>query len=376
MKKIVIKFFSVMLCFACLVGMSINTYAADIDGMNKVEFLFADKTNGEFTGEITILFASVDNAVHYEFKYDKEKWSYGGDYGYGFKQYVVADKQYVIGMLFDGVNSETSGYVLVNEDGTPFTSYTATEKLKTFKLNICKTDNANSQSNTSSQSQTGTTSNTYAGNADDAEGNRLWNEFVAAAEAAKDTENFETLYKFYSYAGARFYEQTTNRPQDEYVNMTPYERMLWMSTYIKPALALTYEEYDYYRGSLENWNAHTVNVQQSIFDEWGTKEIANAYKALMEWQYNYFKENNTVYNFIEGKTAADYKVTTVTEEEAEQFAQDDLEQARKDLQNGLTEENETANKKSGAAVPVLIAAVVIGAAVCTVILYKKKQNKQ
>ena len=374
MKKILKSFLCLFVCVVCVLGMSCNARAMEVEGLNKVQFFFADRTNGEFTGEITISLLSTDNSAAYDFVYDKEMWNYGGvDYGYGFIQYVAANKQYNVGLLFDKKNSETSGYTLTQADGSPFTSFTADEDMKVFKLVLTKTSSAATTTSSSSPNSSGS----YAGNADDAEGDRLWNDFVSAVSVAKNNEQFDTLFVFYDYSDAKYYEQTTNKPQEDYVNMTPYERMLWKSTYIRPANVLTSQDYDYYRGSLENWNAHTVNVEQSIFDEWGTKEMADAYKALMEWQYNYFVKTGAVYNFIEGKNSNDYKVATVTEEEAEQFVQDDLEQAKKDLEGGLTEnDTQKVPKKTGGAITVILLLIIAGAAVCAVIVYKKKQNKQ
>lgn len=89
--------------------------------------------------------------------------------------------------------------------------------------------------------------------------------------------------------------------------MTLFEQFLWTSTYLLPVGSITSSSYETYCGSIDKWNAHSVDMPYRWLTTYGTQEMADAYRALMEWDYNYFIENGAVMNFITGKTSLENK---------------------------------------------------------------------
>lgn len=148
--------------------------------------------------------------------------------------------------------------------------------------------------------------------ADIEKGRELWSAFVATAESALAGESesrFSSLLDVYKHPAfcLRDFPKVSNLSEEEITAMTPYERWLWDCSYVIPCLKVSAGDYDRMCGSLENWFNNAVSTPRHDIEFRGTPEMLAAYDALMEWQYYFFVETGTVYNFITGKTNLEEK---------------------------------------------------------------------
>ena len=174
-----------------------------------------------------------------------------------------------------------------------------------------------------------------------AEADNLWNTFLEKVSVIETDSQYASILKITQDTAefnAGYYETATGRSKDEYLNMSAYEQFLWYSTYILPVNAITSSDYDTYCGTVVKWNANSVDIPYNWLTTYGTQEMADAYRALMEWDYAFLMHTGSVYNFITGQTSAeenpDYVILDPALRSAEQAAQaqQEVQQLQEELQ--------------------------------------------
>lgn len=106
-------------------------------------------------------------------------------------------------------------------------------------------------------------------------------------------ENFDELYKEY-------YVKYGKGTEEEFANMTTFEKILWYELYMLPLCTLVEFSYD---SSFATLDIFLDKVCKPIYEQYKSSdiELAEAYYEIMEWQYYYITENHAVYNFMTGE---------------------------------------------------------------------------
>lgn len=106
-------------------------------------------------------------------------------------------------------------------------------------------------------------------------------------------ENFDELYKYY-------YVEYGKGTEEEFANMTTFEKILWYELYTHPMSALAQYSYDSAFATLDMFLSKICNTVYDQYEQVDI-ELAEAYYEIMEWQYYYITENHAVYNFMTGE---------------------------------------------------------------------------
>lgn len=207
---------------------------------------------------------------------------------------------------------------------------------------IIPTHSQHSASESASEAVSDTTYDIEAARVEAAE---VWGTFLDSVSIFEADAKYEKLMKFYEDTkvvyGRYFGEVCPEKTADDYLNMTQFERFLWYDTYVAPVYATTAKTYDTYFSSLEKWNSNVAGNAYGLLKNQGAEEQAEAYKTLMEWQYNFFLETGCIYNFITEKTSAEenpnYVIPDPVKLTVEQSAQEQEE--IKEFQDELQKEN-------------------------------------
>lgn len=172
-----------------------------------------------------------------------------------------------------------------------------------------------------------------------AEADTLWKNFLDEVSVVETDNKYATILELVGDMAefqSKYYATATNRDADEYVKMSDYEQLLWYSTYILPVNAATCSDYNTYCGSVAKWDSNVVGNAHHWFEKYGTQEMADAYRALMEWDYSFLMQTGSVYNFITGKTSAEENPNYVVLDPARRSAEQ-AEQAQQEVQQLLEE---------------------------------------
>lgn len=310
MRKFLKKAMAVMLAIACLVNINIAGLAAEETGNGvwpdcRLKFVLTDMTNGSFGDEIAITLLNQETYLEYNYTMGSIDYLLGVSVGGNVKQ-----GQYSIALSYPSKDR----FTIRNIDGTVIDTFNADSAEYTFEWEVVgegEASTAPAQLNSDQPQPEETMQDDAAGDTFSAktgigEADELWNNFLnLVAEIETNEEHSEILeivdsgVEFYS----GYYEEATGRSKDEYAAMTSFERFLWYSTYIMPVIAITSSSYNTYLSSVTKWNTRSVGTPYRMLKSYGTIEMAEAYRELMEWDYYYFMENGAVMNFMTGKTS-------------------------------------------------------------------------
>lgn len=370
--------FTLLIIIACVSNINLNTFATEeggkrIDGDCLIDFTLIDKTGGVMVDDITVTMVNIDTTVDVA-EYVVNITSADYLFGVPVKQSVKYGN-YNIAINFQNKDK----FEIKNEDGTDISSFRASSETQNMKWIIVPIE---SKKETNKTEVKGKSENSevsqYDINIADAEANRLWNEFLAAVSPLEAGEYSQILKIVSDTAGfnAKYYETITKRSKDEYLNMTDFEKFLWYATYILPVNGITSSDYDTYCGSLTKWNANTVGIPQNWFKTYGTSEMADTYKALMEWDYNFYLKNGGVMNFITGRTSLENEELEVLSSEDGNGNDTDINE--EEVENLLKQEEEqgiwsgTAKLIKENVITLIILLILIGATVAVVVYRKRK----
>ena len=349
--------FTLLIIIACVSNINLNTFATEeggkrIDGDCLIDFTLIDKTGGVMVDDITVTMVNIDTTVDVA-EYVVNITSADYLFGVPVKQSVKYGN-YNIAINFQNKDK----FEIKNEDGTDISSFRASSETQNMKWIIVPIE---SKKETNKTEVKGKSENSevsqYDINIADAEANRLWNEFLAAVSPLEAGEYSQILKIVSDTAGfnAKYYETITKRSKDEYLNMTDFEKFLWYAT---------------------KWNANTVGIPQKWFKTYGTSEMADTYKALMEWDYNFYLKNGGVMNFITGRTSLENEELEVLSSEDGNGNDTDINE--EEVENLLKQEEEqgiwsgTAKLIKENVITLIILLILIGATVAVVVYRKRK----
>ena len=141
------------------------------------------------------------------------------------------------------------------------------------------------------------------------EANAAWDAFLEVVSVMETDPAYSTIIKVYENTVtvySQHYQTVTGKDAQEYIDLTSFEKFLWYSTYITPAIIdVNTSDYETYFGTLAKWNSNVVGNTYQLLKNQGATEQAEAYKTFMEWQYNFFIEHGMMYNFITQQTSVE-----------------------------------------------------------------------
>lgn len=363
----------------CIISMNITAFASEVtttptdeisvDNCN-LTFSLTDKTNGIFIDEITITLTNISNNLQYTYTMTSADYLFGITVGGNVQQgdYSIA---------LDYASKEQ--FTIQNSDGTNISFFTANDNEYVFDWEVVSNEKKEQSENTT---QSKTQKTTFESDTGNEEANALWSAFLDKVSVIETDSKYSQVLKIISDTAdfdANYYEEATGNSKDEYLDMTPYEQFLWYSTYIVAVDAITASDYDTYCGSLAKWNSNAVGNVYNMLDMFGTHEMAEAYRELMEWDYEYFTEHGAVMNFITGKTSFDNENLDVlssedadgnngepTKEEIEEL----IEEENKDTDKGIW--TNTINLIKDNAITITILLILVGVTICVIVYRKRK----
>jgi len=141
------------------------------------------------------------------------------------------------------------------------------------------------------------------------EASMAWDAFLEVVSVMETDPAYSTIIKVYENTEtvySQHYHTVTGKDAQEYIDLTSFEKFLWHSTYITPAIInVNTSDYETYFGAIAKWNSNVVGNTYQLLKTQGAVEQAEAYKTLMEWQYNFFVEHGMMYNFITQQTSVE-----------------------------------------------------------------------
>lgn len=377
-KKRIITLFLTMLC---VLSMSITAFAAEVTPIGetgaedcRLTFSLTDKTNGIFIDDITITLLNTETNVEYTYTMTSADYLFGITVGGNVKQgnYNIA------------LNYASKGqFTVQNADGTSISSFTADSTTHTFNWEAISNESVTKNDAQGNAANDNTATETFIVDTGNEEANALWSAFLDSVSVIETDSKYSQILKIVQDTAdfnAGYYANITNRSKDEYLEMTPFEQFLWYSTYILPVNAITSSDYDTYCGTVAKWNANAVGIPYNWLTTYGTSEMADAYRTLMEWDYKYFTEHGAVMNFITGKTSLENDdLDVLTTEDANG---NDGDPTKEEIEELMEEEKATEEDKGiwgdtvslikDNAITLAILLILVGATIGVVIYRKRK----
>lgn len=275
-------------------------------------FSLTDQTGGAFTDEVMITLLNTETSLEYTYTITSADYLLGITVAGNVKQ-----GNYSIALSYENKGT----FTIQNADGTDISSFAADSTEHVFDwvvsggntagvLDTGETDEKKENPDQSGADQgNNNTTGTGIKEADD-----LWEAFLNAVAPIESNSEYSVILELTQetapfYSG--YYENATGRDKEEYINMTPFEQFLWYATYILPFNAINASDYDTYCGSVAKWLTYSVDTPYDTLSTHGTSEMADAYRALMEWDYYYFIENGTIMNFMTGNTSLEHSSVEV-----------------------------------------------------------------
>lgn len=386
--KKVSAFIVVVFCFMIL---RMTAFATEIDPVNepnmndcRLTFSVIDKTNGIFTEEIKISMMNINTYVEYNYIVTSAEYLFGITVGGYIKQ-----GEYKIALNY----ASKDQFIVQNADGTPIDSFIANSDAHTFDWVIVGKGGDDS----SQKGEKDTEVDENSGKIDNPEADELWKNFLKSVSVLETDSKYLAILKLYETSKTSFartyvkiYEDKT---EEDFYNMTPFERFLWYTTYGRPVSASRSETYEVYFGSIDKWNSNVIGSTYKFLKNQGATEQAEAYKKLMEWQYNYFMQNGEMYNFMSGKSyktyiEANHKIELSKSDDTSKHDQDptieeNKEEFEEEIQKLIEEEKNTTKTKKGIwsdtiallksnTLTIVILFILVGATIGVVIYRKRK----
>lgn len=260
----------------------INTAVSAADINCQITFYIEDNTNGEFKEDITVTLTDIVTENQYTYTLTSQN-SY--EKGLTYKGGVITgETTYLIDIDYPSRND----YNITHFNGSDIAMFSLTTSRIDFNWKINRASNV---------MPTQTAADLY----DNAEGIRLFNEFV---EVMKPTDGNQEWYGFYLAVTA--YEKLISEQyvnycggtDDEWKTKTQFEQFFWYDTYIRLYHYTTLGAYDAVFATEEKFlNSAVMNTLYRL-NTYGNGTEEEAYKKLMIWQYNRFIETGKFYNFM------------------------------------------------------------------------------
>lgn len=342
-----------------------SVYAVPLTG-NEVEncvvtLKLKDTTGVAFTDDVEVIFTDISLGDEYSYILTYAE-SYGIEKAPTLN--VQANTTYTISLSFP----HSDVYSIVNADGSAIKSFAATTNGATLDW-IVKLGGASNQVKKIEGEVSISTGNEEA--------DKVFSTFINATKHIETDDRwtgFLHVFDVYAENRADAYVKYCKGTKDEWLNKTSYEQFLYYELYLRQCEYISASLYDYYYGSEQNFVTQNIFSTYNSIKRYG-KEEAEAYKAIMLWQYQYIKQNGTPFNFMSGINYLE--VVDPIKEKRETLQQDKeaMEQVLNDVKS--TEKkghwNDALFAIKGNLISVLILIVLV-VGLFILIIYRKRKN--
>ncbi|MBD5403031.1 hypothetical protein HDR58_09620 [bacterium] len=390
MKKIWKVPLILILVVFCILNMKATVFAGEIEsavGDCRLTFSLTDKTNGAFMDEIAVTLLNTDTSLEYNYTITSGDYLIGIPVGGNVKQ-----GNYSIAISY--ASKGQGQFVVQNADGTEISSFIADSTEHTFDWVVCSNEGTDLLTPEMQESveQGNIAEDSYTIGTGIDEADRLWEAFLEAVAPIENDNTYSPILQVIQntsefYAG--YYESATGNSKDEYLDMTTFEQFLWYSTYILPVNAINSGDYNTYCSTVDNWNTYAVYQPHYMLSTYGTTEMADAYRALMEWDYQYFIEHGTVINFLSGNASLtddqDNQDIIPSSEEVPEKVQTEQPAEKEVIESSVKEESRGEEKKEEKgiwdktiagiknSVLTIVILLILSGATIAVIVYRKSK---
>lgn len=292
-KRNIMAAMAAMVAILCLVSMGVTAFAEEAGEECQITFSVTDKTGGIFVDDIAITLLSDDGALEYTYTMNSVNYLFGT---------TVSDTiergNYHIALSF----ASKGDFSVLNADGTPITSVSLMDAEHAFNWMVVYNGGEQPQGSTQGSADG------YIADTGNAEADAVWNAFLEAVAPVETDSEYASILKIVKNTAsscAKYYAKATGGAAEDYLGMPAFEQFLWYATYVLPVNGIKGGDYDFYCGSETAWISNTVGVPHGWLKSFGSVEMLEAYEALMLWDYHYFLENGTAYNFMAGKSSGE-----------------------------------------------------------------------
>ena len=358
------------LILSCIVGKKLTVFAGELStaaplGDCLLTFSLTDKTNGMFSDELSITLQNIDTGLEYNYTMT------GAEYLFGFTICGnVKQGSYSVAVSYP--SKEQGQFIVQNADGTEISSFIADSTEHTFDWAVFRKEDTETPESEmlEAMEQHKSVVENYAVATGMDEADRLWTAFLEAVAPIEYDSQYSFILDFVHSKltvdiYAEDYERLTGNSKEEYMDMAPFEQMLWLTTYILP---------------------DDKDISYSLFSDFGNSEMVEAYRALMDWDRQYLAEHGTVYNFMEGNTSYESDVLdklpseassedpsepeSKTPEEVKRPSKEESESGEEKTEKGIWDD--TLNLFRNNALTIIILIVLLGATIAVVVYRKRK----
>ena len=385
MKKSIFKIVS-LLTVAIVVCSFISPVHAEEPDVGANTLLKVKITNdpfGIYDGSVTVTFTitTPGNMQGREYVHEIDNYSIM----YGFSPLVILPLTFTYDISFDFGGAE--GFILVTEEGGAVEPYTTTEKNDTLVWKVVKAsgseDGADDQGgNALPSDQLSEIKDAHTSNP---EADLVFNTFLDAVKGMEGDPNYDAFFLLYHDDFQRFfgaeYEKHCAGTMEDWEGFTPFQRFIYYETYVR----LVYQTPAYSdMGRYETKSKYDSSVTRLSYDAFikaGAEKEAAAYRALTDWQWEYYLLHGTVYNFVDGVVEAlkiDSEVTPAPPDEAVSPSPG----VSGESNPGETAEtspgiwDETKNKMSGLTITLTILGVLLAALAVIYFIRRQKSREE
>lgn len=333
-----------------------------------VSFTVVDETDNGYSGNVKVIMTNTENNKTFEYVLTKGN-SWGGE---NIPKYTV-DGDAIYSVSLSGVKD---GFEMINQDGSEITQFDGNTdvdlKWKIVSVaseNITVKEEADAGAGNVTISDEIQTGNTEADN--------LFNEFMKTVSFIKDDESwvyFLESYELYADSGAISnsdeYAKATGKSKEEYKSMSSFDKFVYYETYVRMAQYLNLGDWERYYSSKENFDRNVIGptVDYMKITEGDSTVVADAYKKLMDWQYQYIEENKSPYDFIAGKNYIETVGADNTPDD--EFSISDPIQENTEDKSMWSEVKDVVTDNAGS----IFLAGSLAIAIAVITLYRKKRN--
>lgn len=343
------RIFSLFLALLFVSSMGTVAYATEAMPKEKctVSVTLTDKT-GSILEDIDIVFIDTENGG----EYPKTITSLEYLFQIGVKIGLPKGRTYSV--RFDYLSAKKGLFKITNSDGSAISTFTADSDSLSFDWIIENgaggAVESQPQNETVGEQQTEYT----AGDFDNEEAKEVFQRFLDVAAKYKDNDYFNQILAIYEADDyANYYAKYSDETADDFKAKSPLEKFVIYNTYVKPCMKMALGEWSQYFETKELFLSKCCTSYLNYLNrvDRNSTELADAFKALFEFQYDYIISSPThdIYNFYTGQTKNEVvestpQETLSPEEEQRQKEEKEFESRVQELESQYEDENNKEEK--------------------------------
>lgn len=365
--KIKKRIVSAVMAILLTVGMTGNVRAAEVCN---ISFSVNDSTENGYSGNVKVVMSDTNSDKTFEYVLSKGN-SWGGS---NIPKYTV-DGDTVYDVSLSGMKN---GFKMVNQDGSEIKQFDASNDIELkWKIISISENNVTVKNDDGDENKSNVSISNKIETGND-EADKMFNDFMNDVSFIKEDEKWNSFLKVYEVYTetttinfAQDYADTTGGKKEDFVNMSSFDKFIYYETYIRMAKYLDLGDWERYYGSKDNFYQNVLGLTLTSMrnTEIDSTVVEDAYKKLMDWQYQYIQEHKSPYNFIGGKNYTDTK--KIINGNLSNSSENNASKEENDIEQGIW--SGMKNAVADNVVSIIIALVLAGG-VGALMFYRKRRN--